>query len=188
MRSTAVARALYSLFLLLVLCPTPSFAGETVDLSIVDRIRFTVPGEWKVIASNSDASRTMFAFQILNPADDGTPDSTNLVLVAYNLNLPAEKESFEAKKSQRGPGAMDQKFVEGWDCSTFSAKQKKTNYVDWDCSKIVGETGVFVRLAWPRLVRNAPEYDKSMEKSLLDVLKSVIPYSRPSERSKVQGN
>ena len=188
MRSTAMARALYKLFLLFVLCPAASFAGEKVDFSIVDRIQFTVPGEWKVIASRSDASRTMFAFQILNPADEGTSDSTNLVLVAYNLNQPSEKESFEVKESQRGPNATNQKLVDGWDCSTFSAKQKRTNYVDWDCTRVVGQTGVFVRLAWPRLPRNAPDYDKSMEESLSDVLKSVIPYSRPSEGSKDQGN
>lgn len=189
MRSTAIARTFCSLVWICgLLSALSASAEEKVDLSIVDRIQFTVPGEWKVIAGKSDASRTTFAFQIPNPADEGTPDSTNLALVAYSLNQPAEKESFEVKKSQRGPGATDQKLVDGWECSTFSAKQKDTSYTDWDCTRIVGQTGVFVRLAWPHLVMNPADYDKDMETALSDVLKSVIPYSRPSERTKDQGN
>jgi len=189
MQRAALTRIVSSFALLPVLLPPLSTPAEDkVDFSIVGRIQFTVPGEWKVIASKSNASRTTFAFQISNPADEGTPDSTNLVLIAYNLSEPPEKQSFEEKRSLRGPSAADQKLVDNWDCSAFSAKQGHTSYVVWDCTRTVGQTGVYVRLAWPQLAKNPPGYDESMKAALSDVLKSVIPYSTPSESPKAHGN
>ena len=107
---SAVLTGVVSSFASLLSAPLSTAAEDKVDFSIVGRIQFTVPGEWKAISSKSNASRTTFGFQILNPADEGTPDSTNLVLVAYNLNHPPEKQSFEAKGLSGGLAQL----IESW--------------------------------------------------------------------------
>jgi hypothetical protein len=163
-----------------VLVVLPLSAGEKVDFSIVGRIQFTVPGEWKVISSKSNAKQTTFAFQIENPADEETPDSTNLVLIAYDLNDDSAKKAYAKRESGRGPAATDAKLVDGWDCSTFSAMQASTSYSDWDCHRRIEGSGVFVRLAWPHLAKNAPDYDVDMKRALAEVLRSVVPYSSPT--------
>ena len=107
---SAVLTGVVSSFASLLSAPLSTAAEDKVDFSIVGRIQFTVPGEWNAVSSKSNASRTTFGFQILNPADEGTPDSTNLVLVAYNLNHPPEKQSFEAKGLSGGLAQL----IESW--------------------------------------------------------------------------
>jgi hypothetical protein len=89
---------------LLLIASTLS-ATERVTFTVVDRVEFSVPGEWPVIASKSDAARTTFGFQVPNPADKGTPDSTNLVLMSYYLEDSSAKAAFEKKASKQYPKA-----------------------------------------------------------------------------------
>ena len=151
------------------------FADEKVEFSIVDRVRFTVPGNWKVISSKSDPSITVFGFQIHTPAEEGTQDSTNLAFIASYLKDSAARSAFEKKASTREPNAQERKLVEKWACTTFSGKQGATTYEVWDCYRIVASSGVYVRIAWPLLPKNPPDYDKSMKAALKDVLESVTP-------------
>ena len=164
----------------LLLCLTASFALATdyVEFSVVERIRFSVPGNWPVIASKSTAEKTIFAFQIPNRADKKTSDSSNLVIVSSNLRNAQEKEDFEKKASTIENNATEQKLVEGWRCSTSTGMQKSTQYVVWDCYRIVADCGVKVRIAWPHLPKNPPDYDRQMEAVLSDFLTSVAP-SKP---------
>lgn len=150
-------------------------ATDQVVFTVVDRIQFSVPGDWPVIASKSTAEKTMFAFQIPNAADKGTPDSSNLSIVSSYLKNAQEKDAFEKKATNPDSAAHEKKLVEGWRCSTFSAIQKSMQYVDWDCYRVVADCGVFVRIAWPHLPKNPPDYDKQMEAVLTDFLTNVVP-------------
>jgi len=179
----AVGKLVSGAFLIFVWPIGPaSFAQEKVDFSIVERVRFTVAGNWKVISSKADAAITVFAFQIPNEADEGTSDSTNLAFIASYLKDSAAKSAFEKKAAARDPDAQERKLVDNWSCSSFSGKQGSTIYEVWDCYRIVAECGVHVRIAWPHLPKNPPNYDKSMESALEDFLKSValIPKVPPA--------
>jgi hypothetical protein len=162
---------------IVVLCLSLSASGlsakETVTFTIVDRVEFSVPGEWPVIASKSDAVRTTFAFQVPNPADTGTDDSTNLMLLSYYLDDSSAKAAFEKKANKQDPKAEEKKIVDDWSCSSFSAPQGSTPYEIWDCNRIVSGTGVYVRMAWPHLGKNAPDYNERMVSVLTDSLRSV---------------
>jgi hypothetical protein len=150
-------------------------ASDQVTFTVVERVQFTVPANWPVIANKSTAEKTVFAFQIPNTADEGTPDSSNLSLVSSYLKEAKDKEAFEKKSSSPAPAAQEKKLVDGWRCSSFSAMQKSTQYVDWDCYRVVADCGIFVRIAWPHLSKNPPDYDKQMEMVLSDFLMSVGP-------------
>lgn len=162
----------------LICCLVAAFASPAADrvvFTIVARIQFSVPGDWRVISSKSGAINTLFAFQIPNPADEGTPDSTNLVVIAYNLRESSAKTTFERKESTPEQGAQKAKLVDHWSCTTFSAMQETTEYKDWDCIRKIVDCGVYVRAAWPHLPKNPTEYDRTMESNLAEVLKSVAP-------------
>ena len=166
----------------LLLCLVASLAAATdyVEFSVVERIRFSVPGNWPVISSKSTPEKTTFAFQIPNRADKKTSDSSNLVIVSSYLSNTQEKQDFEEKASTTENNAREQKVVEGWRCSTFTGMQKSTQYVVWDCYRMVADCGVKVRIAWPHLPKNPPDYDEQMEVVLSDFLNSVAP-SKPVE-------
>src|SRR5579863_6991750 len=102
------ANALLSVALL-----SPSLnAVDHVEFTIFGRIRFSVPGDWPVIASKSDRNRTIFAFQVPNPADENTPDSTNLTIQSFYLRDPDSKSTFEKKSLKQDPSAQERKLAE----------------------------------------------------------------------------
>ncbi|MFY9803355.1 MAG: hypothetical protein WA211_07870 [Candidatus Acidiferrales bacterium] len=169
-----------SVILLILFGSASAVAQEQVTFTIVDRVQFTVHGDWPVIASKSTAEKTIFGFQIPNTADEGTPDSSNLSIVSSNLKDAQDKDAFEKKASSRAPHAQEKKLVDGWRCSSFLAMQKSTQYVDWDCYRVVADCGVFVRIAWPHLPKNPSDYDKQMETVLSDFLTSVGPSKKQS--------
>ncbi|MGB8476175.1 MAG: hypothetical protein WCE61_19005, partial [Candidatus Acidiferrum sp.] len=156
---------------------------DKVVLTVVDRFQFSVPGEWPVIASKSTAEKTVFAFQVPNPADEGTPDSTNLSIVSAYLKNAEDKAAFEKKASTPDHDAQAKKLVEGWQCRSFSAMQKSTQYVVWDCYRVVADCGVSVRMAWPHLPKNPSDYDIQMESVLSDFLTSVSPAKKLPKRN-----
>jgi hypothetical protein len=162
------------LLLLVVGCLATS--DDLVEFTVVDRIRFAVPSNWPVTASKSTAEKTVFAFQIPNAADDGTSDSTNLSIISTFLKSEQDKEAFNKKQSRTDHGAQEKKIAEGWRCSSFSAAQGTTPYVVWDCYRIIDESGVSVRIAWPHLPKNPADYDNQMHTILSNFLTSVGPF------------
>lgn len=151
---------------------------DMVDFTIVNRAQFSVPANWPVIANKSTNEKTIFAFQIPNPADEGTPDSSNLSIIATDLKTAQDRNAFQTQTSSTDQNAQEKKLVEGWRCGTFSAAQKstKTQYVIWDCRRTIAECGVSVRMAWPHLPKNSPGFDDQMEKVLSSFLTSVGPF------------
>jgi hypothetical protein len=159
----------------LLVAATLAAATDKVVFTIVDRVQFSVPGDWPIIASQSTPEKTVFAFQIPNQADEGTADSTNLAIVSSQLKDAKDREEFNKKAATPEHGAVEKTLVDGWVCRSFTAMQGKTQYVDWDCFRAVADCGIFVRMAWPHLLRNPKDYDKRMESVLSDVLTSVVP-------------
>ncbi len=166
--------------LLVCLLASLAVAADYVEFSVVERIRFSVPGDWPVISSKSTPEKTTFAFQIPNRADKKTSDSSNLVIVSSYLSNAREKEDFEKEASTIENNAREQKVVDAWRCQTFAGTQKSTQYVVWDCYRVVADCGVKVRIAWPHLPKNPTDCDKQMETVLSDFLTSVAP-AKPAD-------
>lgn len=167
--------------LVLVVSVCAAAATDYVEFTVFERIKFSTPGDWLVIASKSTPEKTVFGFQIPNAADQGTSDSSNLSIISSDLKDPHDREAFEKKASSTEQGAKEKSLVEGWRCSTFSAMQQSTEYVVWDCYRVVGDCGVYVRIAWPHLPKNPADYDNRMEAVLTDFLTSVGPFKKQSK-------
>ncbi len=153
-------------------------ATDMVDFTIVDRVQFSVPANWTVIANKSTSEKTVFAFQVPNSADEGTSDSSNLSIIATDLKTAQDRDTFQTPPSNTDHNAQEKKLVEGWGCSTFSAVQHstQTHYVIWDCRRVISDCGVSVRLAWPHLPKNPRDYDSQMEMVLSNFLTNVGPF------------
>lgn len=121
------------LFVTGLLAPAAAAATDMVDFTIVNRVQFSVPGDWPVIANKSTSEKTVFAFQIPNPADKGTSDSSNLSIIATHLKTAQDRDAFQTQPSSTDHNALVKNLVEGWGCSTFSAIQHSTGtqYVIW---------------------------------------------------------
>jgi hypothetical protein len=176
-----LGRSVRTAFFTLLVSLCVAAATDSVDFTVFGRIKFSVPGDWPVLASKSSAEKTVFAFQIPNAADEGTPDSSNLSIISSFLTNAQDREAFEKKASSTDHNAKQRKLVEGWLCSTFSSMQRSTEYVVWDCYRAVGDCGVYVRLAWPHLPKNPADYDNQMETVLSGFLTSVGPSKKPSK-------
>ncbi len=161
-----------------LLSAATALATDVVEFTIVDRVQFSVPADWPVIANKSTKEKTVFAFQILNAADKGTSDSSNLSIIATDMNDSQDRDAFQKQASGTDHNAQGKNLVEGWGCSTFSSIQRsnQTEYVIWDCRRIIADCGVSVRIAWPHLPKNPPDYDKQMETVLSNFLTSVGPF------------
>lgn len=166
--------------LLMLFIASLAAANDRVVFTIVERVMFSVPGDWPVVSSKSTAEKTVFAFQIPNAAEEGTSDSTNLVIVSSFLKDTQDKNTFEKRASSPDPGSQEKQFVDGWRCYTFSAMQNSTQYGIWDCYRVVADCGIYVRIAWPQLVKNPSGFDKHMEDVLSEFLTSVRPSKKLS--------
>jgi hypothetical protein len=166
------------LFLTCLSSVTTAAATDVVDFTIVDRVQFSVPADWPVISSKSTSEKTVFAFQIPNAADNGTSDSSNLSIIATDLKTAQDRDAFQKQTSNPDQKAQEKHLVEGWGCSTFTATQHstQTQYVIWDCRRIIADCGVAVRIAYPHLPKNPNDYDKQMETILSNFLTNVGPF------------
>jgi hypothetical protein len=165
-------------FVSFLLFAATATAQKLIDFTIVDRVQFSVPTVWPVIANKSTNEKTVFAFQIPNAADKDTSDSTNLSVISTDLKNASDRDAFQQQASGTIQNAQVKNLVDGWRCGTFSAVQHstQTSNVIWDCRRMIGDCGVSVRMAWPHLPKNPNDFDKQMETVLSSFLASVGPF------------
>jgi hypothetical protein len=76
--------------------------------------------------------------------------------IATDLRIAQDRDAFQKQALSTDHNAQEVNLVEGWGCGTFSAIQHstQTQYVIWDCRRVIADCGVSVRMAWPHLPRN----------------------------------
>jgi hypothetical protein len=170
-----------SVFAICLSATAPAQSTDLIDFTVVGRVQFSVPADWRVIADKSTAEKTVFAFQIPNAADEGTSDSSNLSITAMNLKSVQDRGDFQKQAPSNSQTAQERDLVKDWECSAFSATQRstQTNYIIWDCRRLIADSGISVRVAWPHLRKNPPDYDKQMELVLSTFLSHVGPFNGP---------
>ncbi len=164
--------------LALFLTPLLAFASpeEKVRMGIVTptgKVGFTVGAGWKIIAMQSKLPKAVAAYQIANPADEGTPDSTNLSISLHEATSPEAKASMIRLLGSRAQGKIQRKKHGDWEILSYSGQQEATTYSVRDAFKPVADCVVVVRLAWPLLPKNPTDYDSNMEATFLAVVDSI---------------
>lgn len=148
-----------------------------VELKIITTggaVAFTVGDNWSVISMQSKTPITAAGFQIPNPADEGTPDSTSLAFNLYDLSTEAGRTAFAAPVKQYSVNEPKIKNFGEWTLYRQEAMQGATRYTILDARKSnVADVSVSARLAWPHLKSNPKTYDSQMVSVFQAFLESV---------------
>lgn len=176
--------ALLSTLLLLI-----GSAASAVELTVVTErgyVRFTVPDEWKLLKTQTKPPVSSLVFQVENPADAGTPHSTNVAVSLMNTNTEAGKSAASRIGRQHGPVAPKVVTEEGWTVYSQNATQNGAQYAIVDATRNVADVVVFIRFAWPELSGNAPNYSASLLATMQSMQASMsggmgVPPERPGE-------
>jgi hypothetical protein len=136
-------------------------------------VAFSVGNEWPVIAMQPKLPIAAAGFQIPNPADEDTADSTNLAITLYDETRAKGREALSNVGRAYGqkPPTIDHR--NNWTIYTQESKQGETLYTVLDGKSNVADVAVAIRLAWPRLSRNSRGYDKQMRVLFEQVLNSI---------------
>lgn len=147
--------------------PVTSEAGAAKALSV------NPPAHWKVLAEKTDFPIAITVFQVPNPADQGTRDSTNVVVGAYAANSQQAQDALASTKRRFPKTGLATRRQAGWEIESYTGLQGLTRYRLLDGTKVMADKTLFVRAAWPTLPRNAPSYDADMKRAFELLLHDV---------------
>jgi hypothetical protein len=136
-------------------------ADKRIEFTLITasgHVGFSASKDWSVIAMKSRLPVTATAFQIPDPSDAGTPDSTNLVISLYQPS-GAEAELTHMRSSYAGAVA---KKHGAWNVYTRQINQGSTSYTIIDAEEPCADVICGVRVAWPHLPSHAG-YDEKMQ-------------------------
>lgn len=154
-----------------------SIEAIAVELKIVTKggyVSFTVGDTWPVISMQSKLPIAAAGFQIPNPVDEGTSDSSNLALNLYDLSTEPGRTAFEKPVKQYGVKAPKIENFGEWTLYQQEAMQGATRYTILDAKKSsVADVSVSARLAWPHLKSNPKTHDSQMFSVFKVFLESV---------------
>lgn len=154
---------------------TVSKPSDRVVFTIVTTkgyVRFAAGADWTVLTMQSRLPNTASVFQIPDPADQGTPDSTNIIISLHSPGDPKADQAI-AKIGASYGGPVQQEVYKDWTVFRQSADQRSTPYTILDAKATCGDVVCGVRLAWPHLANHSADYDGKMEMLFHDVLDSV---------------
>lgn len=125
-------------------------------------VGFVAGADWGVVGMQSRPPVTGSAFQIPDPADNGTPDSTNLVVSLFTPGVPKADAAIAAIGKTRGPGPVTTENRGEWTVYRQEAIQGGTRYTILDAKARKADVFCGVRLAWPHLKNHRSDYDAKM--------------------------
>ncbi len=152
-----------------------AFAGTELKIPTTNGfVAFSVEGDWPVLSMQMKPPIASAAFRIPNPADAGTPDSSNIVIALYDTQSAEARTAFKTPVKQYGAARPKGQTVGPWTIYRQAAKQGDTDYTIVDAKRSgVAGVAVGVRMVWPQLAGNAADYDARMETVLKAVLDSI---------------
>ncbi len=137
-------------------------------------VEFAAEDTWGVIWTETKFPVATMVFQVPNPVDEGTPDSTNLSISLIETGSKSDEASRTLAKIGRSVGQADPVVDEigAWTTYMQSAMQGSTTYVIVDATRELADVKVWVRLAWPVIGPNPDQYHQTMGVLLSDLLKT----------------
>jgi hypothetical protein len=127
-------------------------------------VAFSVPETWRVVGMKSFPPVAGAAFQVVNPADEGTSDATNVAVDIYHTDDAAGRAGLALMGKAYGASTPHIDHYQGWTTYASEPTMTATPYTLIDATRPFADLHVTVgvRCAWPHLAKNAPGYDAQM--------------------------
>lgn len=157
---------------------TPMMAAQAdVGAKIVTpqgHVAFAVGDDWKVVQMQTRMPVATAVYQVPNPADEKTSESTNVVIILYDLSTDRGRRRFNIPLPTYGEKKPAESTQEGWTVFRQTGTQNDVQYTILDARRDkIGDVAASVRVAWPHLPGNAKGYDERMEKTFRSFLASI---------------
>ena len=147
------------------------------ELSIVTTrgyVTFAAADHWPMLEMQTKMPATLAVFKVPNPADEGTAESTNLILQLFERGSEEERTLFSAPVKQYGSTPPVPEHFKEWTITRQEDHQGPNVYSLWDARKTgIADVSVRVRLVWPRLPNNPANYSEEMDRILKAFLDSI---------------
>ncbi|MBL0726088.1 hypothetical protein [Piscinibacter sp. HJYY11] len=158
----------------LLLCGHLAHAVELTVVTAGGYVRFNVPDDWQVLKAQTKPPVAAIVFQIANPADSGTPHSTNVIVSLFAMDTEQGKAAMSEVGKQYGPAVPTVRTQDGWTTHSQTTEQQGARYNVVDAVRKAADVTVSIRFAWPALPNNPANYDKSMIDAMQAVQRSVV--------------
>jgi len=142
-------------------------------------VAFAAGDDWPVVARSTDLPVIAAVFQLPNPADAGTPHSTNLAIRFFDLSVEEARLEFENADNALSATPPIRETIDDWSITRQRASQGVTEYSVVDAKRKLTSLSVAVRLAWPHLPDNPSTYTDDMERTLRAILSSIRQHVGP---------
>jgi hypothetical protein len=137
-------------------------------------VRYQIGDEWAVISEQANRPISTVMYQIPNPADADTAESTNIVLVLYDLTTAKGRSGYETPLPHYSAQEPTESTIEGWSVHKHTGVQNDVEYTILDArNDNVADLAATVRLAWPHLPDNDQGYDQRMIETFRGFLAGV---------------
>jgi hypothetical protein len=147
-------------------------AGDLAVVTPKGHVTFSVGDEWPA-GTPTKFPAAVFAFQIPDPADEGTPHSTNVAVGIYDPKTVQGRDALKTFGKKYGTSDPKASRIGAWQVLEQSADQGGTRYVILDARRDVVDVTATVRLAWPQLAAHSKDYDRAMRETFRKLLDSV---------------
>jgi hypothetical protein len=142
-------------------------------------VKFKAPPAWPVIMQKTEGNPQVVAFQVKDPADEGTGEATR---VTVDTKLLDDSSNFQATvnvgmdKAKQMPGY--EQHTEGVDASVFRyfALNSKTRYEYRETWYLNGHLVVHVRCVRPMLAATTAQWTADYDKGCADIMQSLRPH------------
>jgi hypothetical protein len=138
------------------------------------RVSYQIGDEWAVVSEQGNRPVSTVVYQIPNPADADTPESTNIVLILYDLSTAKGRGGYDAPLPHYSDEKPVESSLDGWSILKHTGAQNEVEYTILDArNDNVADLAASVRLAWPHMPGNAKDYDQRMEQTFREFLAGV---------------
>ena len=141
-------------------------------------IKFNAPPAWPVIMQKTEGNPQVVAFQVKDPADEGTGEATRVTVSTKLLDDTSNFQALVNADVDKGKSMPDYEKRDSADATVlrFIARNGKTRYEYRDTWYLNGHVMVHVRCARPMLEKTAATWTADYEQGCAQVMTSAKPH------------
>lgn len=141
-------------------------------------VKFVAPPTWPVIMQKTEGNPQAVAFQVKDPADEGTGEATRVTISTKLLDDTSNFQALVNADVDKGKQMPDYEKRDSSDATVlrFFARNGKARYEYRDTWYLNGHVMVHVRCARPMLEKTTAQWTADYEKGCAQIMSSAKPH------------